>query len=146
MDRLVKVLNHILAAVILGLSLGILVWIFPMLMNDQLNSYIFNHEYRDSIDIAVQLGRLDFISILLAILAAAITIASLIGFGYMRWRADEIAVETATKVADKIARETVQKYIDNQGRKVIERSSNNPIDANDVSVVGAEKEVNGDEQ
>ena len=145
MVRITKVINHIIAAIILGGSLGFLVWIFPILINDQLSSYIYNKEYRDSIRLAVELGRLDFISILLAILAAAITILSLLGFGYMRWRADEVACETATAVADKVAREAVQKYIDTQGREKIEGSVNRPINASSLSVEGAQKEVNSDE-
>lgn len=99
--KIVRIVHHFYSAAIIGISLGAAVWIFPLLLNDQLSYLIFNEKYRDSIEIAVQLGRLDFISILLTIIAAIITFVSLIGFGYIRWRAGEIAEETAERIAEK---------------------------------------------
>jgi len=138
------IVRHIILALALGVSLCVAVWIFPLLINDQLSYLIFNNEYRDAIAIAVQIGRLDFISLLLAIVAALMTFMSLVGFGYIRWRAGELAVETAERVADKIAREAVQAYIEDTRNKQASQTSSNPIDVSSVSVVGAEKE-DGDE-
>ena len=133
------IVRHIISALSLGLSLGAAVWIFPLLVNDQLSYLIFNKEYRDSIAIAVQIGRLDFISILLAIIGALITFMSLVGFGYIRWRAGEIAIETAEKMADKVAREAVQAYLDTRNKED-NKIPSNPINASTVSVTGAERE------
>ncbi len=59
----------------------------------------------DSVHMAMELGRLDLITTLLAILGIFIGIIAIIGLGYFHWRVGRIAKKTADEVAKKVANE-----------------------------------------
>ena len=58
------------------------------------------NEYLDSLHMAVELGRLDVISALLALVAFILGSFALVSFGYIRYRAEKVADQTAREVAE----------------------------------------------
>ncbi|WP_417452898.1 hypothetical protein [Kiloniella sp.] len=58
----------------------------------------------DEIAIAVQIGRLDYISGLLTILGLLLAIFAFFGFGYIKHAAEDIAERTAKDIAEDIAK------------------------------------------
>lgn len=79
------------------------------------------YEYRDAWHMAVQLGRLDVISALLAMLGILIGLFALIGFGYIRVRSEVVAREEACKVARKVALEEAAKAVKEWRENVLPR-------------------------
>lgn len=90
-----------------------------------LTSYIFKKGYYDAMDSAVQLGRLDIVSALLGIIGVLLAIFGLIGFGYIRSKAEQEAKNTAQVTAKKVieieATKIVEKWLNDEGMPYIER-------------------------
>jgi len=63
--------------------------------------------FPDSIALARELGRLDLVSILLACLGIFLAIFAISGFGYIRYRANQISSEVAKTVAAEVTAEIV---------------------------------------
>ena len=105
LSRTVKYISTVLL-VFIGLY-----YVAILTYDQDIKFHIFNEGYRDAIDAATQLGRLDVISALLGIVGILLAIFGLIGFAYVRLRSEAIAVETATEVAMRVATEVAEKEI-----------------------------------
>jgi len=68
-------------------------------------------EYADSIHMAAQLGRLDFISALLAVIGFAMVLGGIFTFVHYRNVAKDEAVKEAKKHAKQVAEETANRYL-----------------------------------
>ena len=58
---------------------------------------IYNDQYKDALQIAVSIGRLDLISFILTVLGIGIGLFAFVEFGYIRQKSETIAKETAEK-------------------------------------------------
>ena len=65
----------------------------------------------DRVQIALELGRLDMVTIALALLGAAAALFAFFGFLEIRYRAREVARETAEQIARKVALVELQKML-----------------------------------
>lgn len=72
-----------------------------------------NVDANDAVQFAAQLGRLDFIAALLAILAILLGLAAVPFFLYLRWQAKEIATKAANEAlneaSDRMERVAVER-------------------------------------
>jgi hypothetical protein len=71
------------------------------LYDPSIPNYYYSERYSDAINVAVQTGRLDTISVLLAILAIIMAIFGLVGFGYVRHRSEIIASNAVKEIIPK---------------------------------------------
>ena len=88
-----------------------ILWLFPAMVQLQMELGVSVHDehYRDALDTAVSLGRLDAVSILLAVLGVMLGLIALFSFNYFRHRAENVARETAVTMAREVAgREAVR--------------------------------------
>lgn len=81
---------------------------------------LYMPECIDSISVATQLGRLDFISALLAVLGILIAIVSIYAFFNFRAVARKQASEEAKTIAAEIAEKTVNEYLQDEMPKIID--------------------------
>lgn len=65
----------------------------------------------DDLQLATQMGRLDFVSALLAITALIVGTLGVCGFGYIRWKSGQVAAKTARGEAAKVAREEAARAV-----------------------------------
>lgn len=90
-----------------------------------LKAYIFSKPYYDAMDAAAQLGRLDIVSALLGVIGVLLAIFGLIGFGYIRSKAEQEAQNTARSIAKKVTENEVPKIVEDwlneQGVPYIEK-------------------------
>ena len=93
------------AAVLLTFVFAVAVYVYPVIAEAALlRDYVHSQDFRDSVKVALELGRLDLISILLAVIAVVITLLSFVGFGYVSRRADEVAKKLKMKKRIKTVR------------------------------------------
>ena len=76
---------------------GLYIWTLPS--HTILSVSKYDPKYYDAMQAAMSLGRLDGISILLAIIGVNLGILAMFGFGYIRFRSEQVARETADKVS-----------------------------------------------
>ena len=81
-------------------------------------------DFVDATTAAAQLGRLDFVSSLLAIVSIILVIAGVIAFLNFRALARKQAKEEAIKIATEIAEKTTVKYLQENLSKLIEANRN----------------------
>ena len=79
--------------------LGLYFWIFPSPSLLGVNNY--DPKHYDAMQAAMSLGRLDGISILLAIIGVILGLLAIFGFGYIKFRSESVARETADTVTRK---------------------------------------------
>lgn len=83
----------------------------------------------DAIALAGQLGRLDLVSALLAIVAIILVLAGLFAFGFVRGQASATAKATAEKITEERLRTLTREL-----REMLERGTQKPsLDAPDTS-------------
>ena len=70
-----------------------------------------NEDYVDSIAMAAQLGRLDFVSALLGGIGVLLVLGGLYGFLNFRTIAKRQATEVATRVAEELAERKANEYL-----------------------------------
>jgi len=104
-------------------------------------------KYRDALHVAMEIGRLDAISLLLTVLGILLAAMALIGFGYVESRAethatniaDRVARDVAETVADRVAREVTAKHINTLSSNVagLQEPSgvSKPIEAGNVDII-----------
>jgi len=88
-----------------------------------LTAYIFTKSYYDAMDAAAQLGRLDIVSALLGIIGVLLAIFGLVGFGYIRSKAEQQAQNTAREVTEKEVPKIVANWLNEQGIAHLEKRS-----------------------
>ena len=64
-------------------------------------------DYESALQVAMQLGRLDIVSVILTFLGILIGLFAIIGFGYITQKAEQVARETADEAATKRVDETL---------------------------------------
>ncbi len=100
--------------VLVNVAVGLLnafcfyLWTAPsaVLLHERLGLNVHDEHYRDVMQAAVAIGRLDGISVLLTIIGLLLALFAFAGFGYVRFRAEVVAKETANDVTVK----TLAKY------------------------------------
>ena len=106
-------------------------WLLPLPIHVQRlwGTNLHDPGHTDALRAAMSLGRLDGISILLTVLGVMLGFSALVGFGYVKYRSEEMArttaIETAKMVADSVARESFKKWQESQipdGQDVIAQS------------------------
>lgn len=102
-----------------------------------------NPVYRDALHMAMELGRLDLISAILAIIGILIGILAIVGFGYIHYRVDKIASDRADEVAKEVAEEYNKKRDLEESNR--EKQSEMPIPPEDVDISNVEKEGQDDD-
>ncbi|MDE0307291.1 MAG: hypothetical protein OXI87_20790 [Albidovulum sp.] len=123
---------------------GLYIWAFslPVSLQMQLGLNVIDPSYNDALQAAVSLGRLDAISVLLAIIGIMLGLLALFGFGYIKHRAEQVAKETA----DEVARETLTQW-KKRGRSENGDSRESPIyhvtENVDFSSMDKEEETGG---
>ena len=91
--RLLPILN-----VVLGVGNAICLWV--LLRPDVwLDGYKFDKDTKDTLEAAVSLGRLDYASALLAIIALMLGLFALVSFSYFKHGSEKIAEEAAREEA-----------------------------------------------
>ena len=122
----ISFLKYLLAAaVLLTFVFAVAVYVYPVIVEATLlRDYVHSQDFRDSVKVALELGRLDLISILLAVIAVVITLLSFVGFGYVSRRADEVAKKTANEVAKKTANEVAKET----ANKIAKEAANEKLD------------------
>ncbi|WP_156907151.1 hypothetical protein [Thalassobaculum salexigens] len=80
-----------------------------------------SYQYKDSLQMALQLGRLDFATMLLTVLTVFLIIVSLISFSYFRSIAEKEAREVAAEVAEQAAAEAASKMASHVAKLVSAR-------------------------
>jgi hypothetical protein len=90
-------------------------------IDPDLKAHIFNKDYYDAMDAAVQLGRLDVVSALLGVIGVLLAIFGLIGFGYIRSKAEQEAKNTARKFTEEEAPKIVIKWLNENGIDYIQK-------------------------
>ncbi len=109
-------------------------------------------KYRDALHVAMEIGRLDAISLLLTVLGILLAAMALIGFGYVQYRAEGeakvIADKAAREVADKVAREVaevhINKLLGNEGNLREASRPLEPIRVDEVDITKIEPEGGSD--
>lgn len=102
------------SAIIVAVGTMLLIaWLTPVLgvRFGLSEKFLLSEEYADAVHLAIQIGRLDYISVLLGILGIIIGISAIISFDYIRNRADKIAEETAEETAGRIANEKLNYFL-----------------------------------
>lgn len=98
------------------LNIGIFWLISPLADYD--GTVIVYEKYRDALHMAMELGRLDAISLLLTVLGVLLAVLALVGFGYIETRADKAAREVAETISDRVARLVAETVADRVAREV----------------------------
>jgi hypothetical protein len=111
-----ELLWGLLAAGVIAIS-AMLMWLIPTLAIDTGANEV--HGYHDSLVAALQLGRLDLVSILLTVVALIVGVAAIFGFGYIRSEAHRVAKEEARVVAAETAQNEVQRIVPALTRRTI---------------------------
>ncbi|MEQ8655895.1 MAG: hypothetical protein RIC24_01140 [Hyphomicrobiales bacterium] len=83
-------------------------------MKDELQSLIDRAEGSDAIMLSGQLGRLDFVSAVLAALAIILVFGGIFGFLEVRYRAKKVAEETARNECREIAKQLLKSHINDE--------------------------------
>lgn len=125
---------------LLALSNSLIFWVWLPLV--EYKGWVHaNPEYRDALSIAMETGRLDAISLLLTILGVLLAVLALVGFGYVRYRAETIAKVTA----DIVARDVTEEYFKRRGLEESRRTNTSfpALNVGDVDITDIEPEVNG---
>ena len=92
-----------------------------------------------AIALAGQLGRLDLVSLLLAIMAIVLTLGGLFAFLNLRQIAKRVAEAEVKRIAKDVARQTAQSYIQSEADSLLEaayRRSRAPSRADDIAKDG----------
>ena len=82
---------------------------------------VFGKGHIDTLALAVQFGRLDFISYLLTVLGIMLGMGAMVGFSYYGIQAGRIAAEVAEEEAKKIAKEVAAEVAEETTIKELER-------------------------
>lgn len=96
----------------------------------------------DAINIAVQLGRLDFVSTSLAILGAAVALFAIFGFLYIKEGSERVAEITA----DRTARQVAQVYFSVRNRRQEAKKTTSIVDIDLVDISAVERETGSDSE
>jgi hypothetical protein len=136
------------------LNIGIFWCIVPLADYD--GTVTVYEKYRDALHMAMELGRLDAISLLLTVLGVLLAVLALVGFGYIEIRADktarEVAETVAETVADRVAREVAAIYINKmpanlevlgEASSVSKPPEAGKVDTSNVTEVGLERGSDG---
>lgn len=91
-------------------NLLIFFWIVPLVEFDGWVARL-SPEYRDSLHLAMVLGRLDAISALLAILGFGLGLGAIFGFGYLRIKAEDVAREEVHNLLPNLVPPLVASYL-----------------------------------
>lgn len=131
---------------IIGLSnLLILFIVFPLIKYD--GTVIVYEKYRDALHMAMELGRLDAISLLLTVFGILLAILALVGFGYIENRAVAMAKETANAYSIEFYKQQEIEFYKQKEDKVAQDSAiiaARPIIAGEVSTEDVVLERGGD--
>lgn len=96
-------------------------------------------KYRDALHVAMEIGRLDAISLLLTVLGILLAAMALIGFGYVQYRAEGeakvIADKVAREVAEKVATIHIKKLLGNLEGLDEVSGETKPIEAGNVDII-----------
>lgn len=79
------------------------------------------HEFKgmvDTLQLATQMGRLDLITLLLAVFAVMMALFGMSGFGYIHWKSGKVAAKVARAAAAKVAREEAAKVAQEETAKI----------------------------
>lgn len=111
--------------IILALMIG-LAFCFAIIFSDpRLWELMINDAYRDSIHVALSLGRLDAITTLLAIITIILSLIAAVGFNHVRVRSEQISRDTAIEVATSLAKEEARKIVLEEIRSISEEIRSN---------------------
>ncbi len=128
-------LGFLCAAVIIASAIGAFFYYY----DPDIVPFIVESQYRDAIQIANQLGRLDVISIIITIFTLLFAILGFSWLSNLRDIARDTAERVAKEVADTVARKTASEYFNNKN------NSSNPIinpvdkDINTINLDNAKK-------
>lgn len=118
-------------------NIGIFLWIAPLADYD--GEVTVYPKYRDALHVAMEIGRLDFISLLLTVLGILLATMALVGFGYVQYRAEGeakvIADKVAREVAEKVATIHIKKLLGNLEGLDEVSGETNPIEAGNVDII-----------
>ena len=95
--------------------------------------------YKDALHMAVELGRLDIISALLAVAGVMLGVFAILSFGYIQYRAEKVASE----IADKAARKYTDEYFKKEGVTDSGRVTVPTVDVDEVDVTQRQDEGAG---
>lgn len=91
-------------AIILGVANAVLIWVWaPLIYLDY--EWARGREYKDALHMAVEVGRLDVVSALLALVAFVLGIFALVSFEYIRNRSEREAKIVADRTAKAVVAE-----------------------------------------
>lgn len=115
-------------ATIIGVSNALILWygLARFYLNDSAG---VANDYLDSLHMAVELGRLDVISALLALVALGLGVLAFSSFGYIKHRSESVARETASETASDVAKKVANEYFRERGLEESERSVSSPTDS-----------------
>ena len=85
-------------------SLSVIIYVslsFHSTYDEKAAEWVLNQDKRDAIFVAVQLGRLDFVSLVLALLGVVVVLFGMLGFPYIRHRAENEARIAAEEAFEK---------------------------------------------
>ncbi len=99
---------------ILLLLLGLVFCLAIIFSDPRLWNLMIDEQYRDSIHVALSLGRLDSITTLLAIITIILSVFAAIGFNYVKVRSEQIASEASRETINEVT--TLAK---NEARKIV---------------------------
>ncbi|MDE0279745.1 MAG: hypothetical protein OXN16_01495 [Gammaproteobacteria bacterium] len=103
--------------------------------------HLDSDRYVDSVHYAAEIGRLDFISALLAIIATGLALAALFSFVHFRRVAKLQARETAEKIAREVAEKHANEYIQRELPKILASYSGMlEVDDNTANAIAREQE------
>jgi len=100
--------------IILFLLLGIVFCLAIIFSDPRLWNLMIDEQYRDSIHVALSLGRLDSITTLLAIVTIILSVFAAIGFNYIKVRSEQIASEASKETVEEVtalAKEEARKIV-----------------------------------
>ena len=133
----------LVVATIVGISNALILWygLARFYLND--NEGAVNN-YLDSLHMAVELGRLDVISALLALVALGLGVLAFSSFGYIKHRSESVARQTASETASEVAQKVANEYFTKRGLEESDRGVTSPTDSGigevDVSTSDLEDE------
>lgn len=78
-------------------------------------------QHKDSIQLATELGRLDFASALLACIGLILVAGGIFAFINFRAIAKKQAKTQATEIAEKIAEQTANEYMQKEGARLVKQ-------------------------
>lgn len=104
-----KTLGLLLILVTSVANLVLLLWLGGLVVGPW--EVLPDEKGKDALSIALSLGRLDAITVLLAVIGIALVVGGVFSFTYFQERVESAARETARKVADNIARETITAHL-----------------------------------